>query len=72
MRIYIYDNPNHPQYGPVRRLWVILVQLDLLEVADEPGLFRSSWDDALAKIVQNHDESSAQSAVLDAILRSMD
>lgn len=23
----IFDNPNHPNYGPVRRLWIMLEQL---------------------------------------------
>jgi hypothetical protein len=49
----IFDNPNHPQYGPVRRMWVVLAQLDLLTAAErysehyleDGGL---SWDENLA------------------------
>lgn len=45
----IFDNPNHPQYGPVRRMWVVLVQLDLLEAAErwsKHGIV--PWDEWLA------------------------
>jgi hypothetical protein len=45
----IFDNPNHPQYGPVRRMWVILAQLDMLETAERWSEHKGrSWDRALA------------------------
>jgi len=58
----IYDNPNHPQYGPVRRMWMIFTQLDLLRAAEHcmPG-----WDRRLAEmIVEGNPESAAQRATL--------
>lgn len=45
----IFDDPNHPQYGPVRRMWVVLVQLDLLNAAERYGTYRRMpWDEMLA------------------------
>lgn len=67
----IFDDPTHPQYGPVRRLWVILVQLDLLKTAekwrDDIG---DTWDHSLAHRLEYFDysESMAQRIVLHRIL----
>lgn len=36
----IYDNPNHPHYGPVRRQWVILKGLGL---GDIDGAYYAEW-----------------------------
>ena len=44
----IFDNPSHPQYGPVRRMWVMLKQLDLLAFADSEHAFNGVWDSFLA------------------------
>jgi hypothetical protein len=70
----IYDNPNHPRYGPVRRLWIILVQLDLLEEADcikwhDEGVDHK-WDEALAYLLDHSivNESHLQAEILRRIL----
>lgn len=51
----IFDNPNHKHYGPVRRLWIVLVQLDLLKAAERwsehmasLGAVSGTWDQFLA------------------------
>lgn len=36
----VFDNPNHPHYGPVRRTWVILAGL---------GVESERYDDAYAR-----------------------
>lgn len=66
----IFDNPNHPHYGPVRRLWVILAQLGLLEYAETyMDSFGRSWDQALDWLLSlDQEESHAQRAVLFRIL----
>jgi len=61
----IFDNPNHPQYGPVRRLWIILVQLDLLEAAERFVARRSAkpgqWDYVISlQIAAGENESAVQ------------
>lgn len=68
----IFDNPNHPQYGPVRRMWVVLVQLDLLNAAEEWGnRQRVTWDSGLAGVMRNGDlnESTAQRWLLRHLLK---
>ncbi len=64
----IFDNPNHPQYGPVRRMWVILVQLDLLDAAERWGNHRIvPWDEWLATMLDNNKhvkESAYQRALI--------
>lgn len=64
----IYDNPSHPQYGVVRRLWVILAQLGMLEHAD--SLLEQPWDLALAEMMNfsGMTEHMAQRTVLLAML----
>lgn len=48
----IFDNPKHPQYGPVRRMWVVLSQLDLLKAAERYGSHRGTpWDEMLAGLL---------------------
>lgn len=49
----IYDDPNHPQYGPIRRTWVVLAQLDLLNAAERYSRYYvekggMAWDANLA------------------------
>lgn len=67
----IFDNPNHPAYGPVRRMWIILVQLDLLGSAEH---YRSlggnvTWDEAIAhRVARGMPESTAQRQVLSIIM----
>lgn len=66
----IFDNPNHPQYGPVRRMWVILVQLDLLVAADRLMTDRGDdWDHHLTRLIRmGLSESYSQRIVLGMIL----
>lgn len=59
----IFDNPNHPQYGPIRRMWVVLTQLDLLAAAERWGYHNQvDWDQHLANVLAVHKqrESRAQ------------
>lgn len=59
----IYDNPSHPQYGPIRRMWVVLTQLGLLDAAERWGYHNQvDWDKHLAKVLAAHKqpESMAQ------------
>lgn len=48
MNLPIYDQPNHPNYGPVRRLHVMLLQLfgDDLALAEKEfaDTFGGPWD----------------------------
>lgn len=72
----IFDNPDHPQYGPVRRMWVILAQLDMLEDAERYSLWSVTtgglpWDGTLADRVQKqHGEARSQRAMLLTILKN--
>jgi len=65
----IFDNPNHPHYGPVRRMWIVLVQLDLLAAAERWGQGTMPWDRALAGLVEEIGESPAQRWVLRHIMK---
>ena len=57
----IFDNPNHPKYGPVRRCWIVLVQLDLLgQDAAYEAEYRTTWDHCMADAIANHDLSESQ------------
>ena len=59
----VYDDPNHPRYGPVRRLWVILVGLGMLEAAEElypPRVL--SWDLSLCAILTYNDDDEPKAA----------
>lgn len=67
----IFDNPNHPHYGPVRRMWIVLVQLDLLTSAEAyMDRFGRNWDEALVSLLERYQmqESAAQRSVLRTIL----
>lgn len=39
----IYDDPNHPTYGPVRRAWVILAGLYGDELGAMDTLYFQEW-----------------------------
>ena len=56
----IYDDPNHPHYGPVRRQWVIFAGLGLLGIDEayfaEWGI---RWDAHLAHHLDDTDEGPA-------------
>ena len=71
----IYDDPNHPEYGPVRRMWVILVQLDLADKIDRHtygGGAEAPWDVELARTVKlGVRESDAQRTLLSEYLQRM-
>jgi hypothetical protein len=66
----IFDSPNHPQYGPVRRMWVVLTQLDLLTAAEKVMTGRGDdWDHHLSRLIRiGLSESYAQRIVLGMIL----
>lgn len=69
----IFDNPNHPHYGPVRRLWIILTQLDLLDHAEALSRSDLKWDTALSRmIVQGVRESEAQRALVHLALMKLE
>lgn len=45
----VFDNPNHPAYGPVRRTWVILAGLGLLgRDAEYHERHNTDWDRCMA------------------------
>lgn len=71
----IFDNPNHPQYGPIRRMWVVLTQLGMAETMDRhtsPRPYEKPWDVALAETIAiGVDESAAQRAMLRDYLERM-
>lgn len=57
----IFDDPNHPEYGPVRRTWVVLVQLDMLEAAERWSRhYKRTWDSVIAESVIGRKESHVQ------------
>lgn len=52
----IFDNPNHPAYGPVRRVWVMLAGLDLLgddTDAEYATQYGTRWDACMAHALAN-------------------
>jgi len=68
----IYDNPNHRDYGPVRRLHVMLMQLvpDLEEIdkryKDEEG---ETWDSFLSYLLgRGLTEPGAQRHTMTSVL----
>lgn len=66
----IFDNPNHPQYGPVRRCWIVMVQLDLLgQDAAYEAEHRTTWDACMADAIANHD--IAESAICRIVIWRM-
>lgn len=70
----IFDNPKHHNYGPVRRLWVILTQLDLLQYSEAyKKMFLMHWDDFLTELMSptqegQYSEVEAQREVLQHFL----
>lgn len=66
----VFDNPDHPQYGPVRRMWVILAQLDMLGAAEAWSPPASpAWDAYLAAEVRSTaKESDAQRKFLGMLI----
>lgn len=64
----IFDNPNHEHYGPVRRLWIMLAQLDLLDTAERRPTV-APWDETLSRWLSNGlGEAPAQRAMLDYLI----
>lgn len=41
--IRIYDDPNHPTYGPVRRAWVMLVGMFGTDLSEVDRAFYQEW-----------------------------
>lgn len=71
----IFDDPSHPEYGPVRRMWVILMQLDMLADAERYSRWSINqgglaWDSNLASMVRQRSEARAQRAMLLTILKN--
>lgn len=67
----VYDNPNHRQYGPIRRMWVVLAQLGLLNAAEVWSTdYEKPWDEHLAQVlaVHNQPESMAQRNFIHALM----
>lgn len=51
----VFDDPNHRHYGPIRRMWVVLAQLCLLEDADLSGPpDNPTWDIHMAAMLTDH------------------
>lgn len=64
----IFDDPTHPQYGPVRRLWVVLVQLDLLEAAERWSKHQEvNWDHAVAHVIARFPDQKESGPMCDLI-----
>lgn len=62
----VFDDPKHPQYGPVRRTWVILAGLGVLELdsayRQEHG---HAWDSCMAGALdEGLDEQSVKRLVV--------
>lgn len=71
----IFDDANHPHYGPVRRMWVMLAGLKLLEYADESvgvsgdNNLHDSWDFCLSTMLRlGRDEVDVTRGLLWVIL----
>ena len=73
-----YDQPNHPHYGPCRRLHVMLMQLTAnqsYEAADRlyGSFYDETWDYALVSHLKiGISEAEAQRTVLADILWLLD
>lgn len=72
----IHENPNHPHYGPARRLWIMLAQLDLLTAADKAVADQGQggrWDDVLSKLLKaGFDEKFSQRMILYLTLKFLE
>lgn len=59
----IFNQPNHPHYGPVRRMWIILEQLDILDSLDNyykrNSRYGYTWDSEFAGCLAAHTETEA-------------
>lgn len=68
----IFDDPGHPNYGPVRRMWVILAGLGMLDTAEEWGNRQHvPWDRGLDGVMRNGDldETTAKRWLLRHLLK---
>lgn len=63
----IYDDSDHPRYGPVRRMHIILLSL-LADVADGEAKLNeqigTDWTHAMVDLLKDRSESSAQRFIL--------
>ena len=58
----IWEQPNHKHYGPIRRMWVVLAQLDLLAWAEANFAF---WAEEMVRQLESGmEEASACRFVL--------
>ncbi|MBS7671429.1 hypothetical protein [Croceicoccus gelatinilyticus] len=65
----IYDQPNHPDYGPVRRLHVILLQIfadkDMAAIESELNdLLGTHWTLAMSDLIKDRTEAKAARFIL--------
>jgi hypothetical protein len=74
----IYDDPKHPQYGPVRRLYVMLLQLwadigiERMETVYRDQ-YRTYWDIDLAFLMGTLEmsEPDAQRTLMGRCIRTL-
>lgn len=48
----VFDDPNHPAYGPARRVWIMLAGLDLLAEGTDQAYrdnYGVAWDECMAQ-----------------------
>lgn len=68
----IFDNPNHIHYGPVRCMWIMLAQLDLLDLADNNAVathLDKHWDEWISwSIDMGFTEQACQRKLLEILL----
>jgi hypothetical protein len=60
-RLPVYENVHHPAYKRVRRCWVMMAQLEILDC--EPAYeqqYGVAWDACMADALINHDLTEAQ------------
>lgn len=67
----VFDDPNHSAYGPVRRTWVILAGLGLL---DYDSAYRGQhgvyWDECMAGgIDSGENENSLKRMIVNRMIR---
>lgn len=67
----LFDDPNHKHYGPIRRLWIMLAQLDLLDAADHAC--DGDWPGEMSvMLASNLEEKFAQRVVLFLTLKFLE
>lgn len=63
--VRIFDNPNHRHYGPVRRMWVVLTSLDILDMCESISWANSrtkeenEWDQIISHLMDQGQPAEA-------------